>query len=68
MKRTHTFLLGAALIALGSTGAFAEGEFKNRTVGDWTAIENAWRHRDQLGSQEITQWAWTEAASQKALL
>ena len=54
--------LGAAVAFCGvSSAALAETDFKRATLGDWSAIENAWRHKRDLVSHEIVYWASTSA-------
>jgi hypothetical protein len=52
----------AVLLALNcGTAAWAETEFKEKTVGDWRGVENAWQHADELSGREFGPWAWTNA-------
>jgi hypothetical protein len=53
----------AALLALDCGALLAEPQLKEKTVGDWTAVENAAQYSDELSSREFGSWAWTYALS-----
>jgi hypothetical protein len=59
-RRGSTLLL--AILACGvASPSLAETPFKDRTVGDWSAIENAWQHSAELSSREVVSIASTKA-------
>lgn len=59
--RLSRVLAGAFAFCGVYSAALAETDFKRATAGDWSAIENAWRHKRELASQEVVYWASTSA-------
>jgi hypothetical protein len=54
------FVLGAILFAFGAGVAWSETAFEWKKMGDWRAIENAWKYSNDLAGQE-SEWASTPA-------
>jgi hypothetical protein len=59
-------VVGAILFAFGAGAAWSETAFEWKKMGDWRAIENAWKYSDELTGQEEVHWASTRALEGRA--